>query len=89
MRFSAIVASLALTATTVIAFPFRSIQRIRVRDECLCQEDADTIVTEYIGILSHTGSYLGNANTTAQALLDPNYEEISDSVLSLEGLPVC
>jgi hypothetical protein len=88
MRFSAIVAVSALTASAVIAFPVSSNQRVRVRDECLCQEDAETIVTEYIAILSHAGSYLGDANTTAQALLDPNYEEISDSVLSLEGLPV-
>jgi hypothetical protein len=87
MRFAKIVASLVLT-TTVIASPVKSLRHIRRQDECLCQSDAEKIVTEYIAILSHTWSDLGDANATAQALLDDNYQEISDSVLSLEGLPV-
>jgi hypothetical protein len=87
MRFAKIVASLVLT-TTVIAFPVKSLRHVRRQDECLCQSDAEQIVTEYIAILSHTWSDLGDAYTTAQALLDDNYQEISDSVLSLEGLPV-
>ena len=62
---------------------------IRKRDGyCLCQEDAETIVADFIGILDHQGSGLGDANATAQALLDDSYQEISDSILSLEGLPV-
>ena len=88
MRFATIVASLALTATAVIASPVESLKRSYGGYECLCQNDAEKIVTEYIAILAHNSSDLGDANATAQALLDPNYSEISDSVLLLEGLPV-
>jgi hypothetical protein len=87
MRFSTIIASMVLTAIAVIASPVQSLQRPG-RGQCLHQSDAEKIVTEYIAILSHTSSDLGDANATAQALLDDNYQEISDSVLSLKGLPV-
>ena len=70
-----------ISVTAAIAIPKRD-------RHCLCQEDAETIVADFIGILDHQGSGLGDANTTAQALLDDSYQEISDSILSLEGLPV-
>lgn len=84
MKFTSVLAALA--ATAVVASPVESLKR--GYGECLCQADAEKIVTEYIAILSHTSSDLGNASETAQALLDDNYTEISDSILSLEGQPL-
>lgn len=55
---------------------------------CLAQSEAQKLVDEYIAILSHTSSSIGDANATAQAILDNGYQEISDSILSLEGQPV-
>ncbi|EHY56004.1 hypothetical protein HRR83_006617 [Exophiala dermatitidis] len=54
--------------------------------DCLSQGQAESIVNQYISILTHTN--VTAANATAQALLDENYTEISDSILSLEGLPL-
>ncbi|KIW91302.1 uncharacterized protein Z519_08198 [Cladophialophora bantiana CBS 173.52] len=53
---------------------------------CLSQADAESIVGQYITILEHTD--VAAANATAQSVLDPNYTETSDSILSLEGLPL-
>ncbi|EXJ71515.1 uncharacterized protein A1O5_05323 [Cladophialophora psammophila CBS 110553] len=54
--------------------------------DCLSQDDAELIVGQYITILEHTD--VAAANATAQSLLDPNYTETRDSILSLEGLPL-
>jgi len=55
---------------------------------CLTQRQANRLVNRFIGILDHQGSDLGDANATAQALIADDYQEISDSILSLEGAPV-
>lgn len=84
MKFSLFAASLALVAS-VVASP------LQVRNgcpNCLSKEAATTLVNRFIGVLDHAGSDLGDANATAQAILDNNYQEISDSILSLEGQPV-
>ncbi|OAP54412.1 hypothetical protein AYL99_11513 [Fonsecaea erecta] len=54
--------------------------------DCLSQAEAESIVSQYITILEHTD--VATANATAQSLLDPNYTETSDSILSLEGQPL-
>ncbi|EXJ77622.1 hypothetical protein A1O3_09850 [Capronia epimyces CBS 606.96] len=54
--------------------------------DCLSQGEAESIVNQYISILTHTN--VTAANATAQAVLDNNYTEISDSILSLEGQPL-
>lgn len=84
MKFLTYLTSLVAVATAV-AVPGR---RGAEWQNCLAQSEAETLVNEYIGILSHTGSSIGDANATAQAILDNNYQEISDSILSLEGQPV-
>lgn len=83
MKFNLLACGLAL-ASTVVAGPLQA----RGYPGCLSKDTATTLVNRYIGVLSHNGSDLGNANTTAQAILDDNYEEVSDSILSLEGQPV-
>jgi hypothetical protein len=55
-------------------------------EDCLSQSEAESIVSQFMSILSHSDP--ATANATALALLDDNYTEISDSILSLEGLPV-
>lgn len=84
MKFSLALAPLALV-TSVTA------STLHTRDwsdwqNCLSQSQAETIVNEYASILTHSDP--AAANATAQALLDVNYVEISDSILSLEGQPV-
>ncbi|KAI1630154.1 hypothetical protein EDD37DRAFT_83880 [Exophiala viscosa] len=84
MKFSSIIAPLALASSVTAT-------AIRNRDwsdwqNCLSQTQAETIVNQYASILTHSDPT--TANTTAQALLDVNYTEISDSILSLEGQPL-
>jgi len=54
--------------------------------DALSQDFADDVVAKFITILDH--SDVATANATAQALLADGYQEISDSILSLEGQPV-
>jgi len=84
MKLLSILAPLALVAgVTAFATPKRSSDW----EGCLSQSDAETIVNEYMSILSHTPD-VATANATAQALLATNYTETSDSILSLEGQPL-
>ncbi|OAL37259.1 hypothetical protein AYO20_03435 [Fonsecaea nubica] len=53
---------------------------------CVSQAEAESIVNQYIIVLEHTDA--AAANATAQSLLDENYIETSDSILSLEGQPL-
>ena len=55
--------------------------------KCLSQSFADKTIAQFITILQHPD--IPAANATAQALLDSSFKETSDSILSLEGLPVC
>lgn len=83
MKFSLITSALTL-ASAVVAAPAR---RDWTNFKCLSQSAADTIVTKFISVLAHTN--VATANATAQALFSDTYTEVSDSILSLEGLPVC
>ncbi len=81
MKLFFILAPLALAASVAAsALPKRG------DGGCLSQSEAESIVSQYASILTHTD--VATANATAQALLDENYTEISDSILSLEGQPV-
>jgi len=85
MKFSSIIAPLAL-ASSVTATAIRN-RNWSDWQNCVSQSQAETIVSDYASILSHSGG-VAAANATAQALLDVNYVEISDSILSLEGQPL-
>ena len=77
MKFS-IVATACALASTALAAP----------SSCVNMAQAKTIVNRYIGIQSQAGSDLGDWQTTARLLMVKNYQEISDSILSLEKAPV-
>lgn len=83
MKYSYIVSALGL-ASSVFAAP----TEVRRSDwsACIPQADAESLVDKYISILTH--SDITTANATAQAILADDYQEISDSILSLEGQPV-
>lgn len=80
MKLTSIVAALSL-ASSGLASPVE-------RHGCLSQWFAEKIVAEYASILGHYDSDLGSPNVTANAILSDSYEEISDSILSLEGMPL-
>ena len=82
MKLTSILAAAGL-ASSVIASPVTE-----KRWHCLSQAFAEKIVAEYASILGHYDSDLGSPNVTANAILSDSYEEISDSILSLEGLPL-
>ena len=75
MKFASVFSVLASAATALATW------------ENCPKFDATEIVNNYINILSHLPT-LEAANATAQALLVENYSETSDSILTLEGLPV-
>ncbi|KIW37981.1 uncharacterized protein PV06_09958 [Exophiala oligosperma] len=85
MKAFSFLGSLALLGAAVSG---SALPKTRTADwqNCLTQSEAESIVDQYTSILSH--SDVTSANATAQALLDDNYTEISDSILSLEGQPL-
>ncbi len=78
MKFTIVATALAL-ASTALSAP----------GKCVSISEAQAIVNRYVGIQTQAGSDFGNATETAEKLLVKNYEEISDSILSLEKAPVC
>jgi hypothetical protein len=78
MKFTILATALAL-ASTALSAPTTG---------CVTKKQAQTLVTRFIGIQNHEGSDLGTAQETAEKLLVKNYQEISDSILSLEKRPV-
>jgi hypothetical protein len=89
MRFSTILIIMAFMVISALASPVQSGNPIHAgKPGCLALDDATTIVGRYIAFLEHVPSDLGDANATAQLLLDDNYTEISDSFLSLKQSPV-
>ena len=83
MKFSLYASALAL-ASTAIAAPAIEERGLK----CVTLSQAKTIVARFGGVITQQGSDLGDANTTAQAILAGGYTEYSDSVLSLEQAPV-
>jgi len=81
MKFLSVIAAAGL-ASLAVASPLDQ------RWYCISESTATSIVDEYIGVLSHQNTTLGTPNQTAQAILDDNYTETSDSILSLEGQPL-
>lgn len=79
MKFTIIATALAL-ASTAFSAPTHG---------CVTKAQAQLLVNRFIGIQNHEGSDLGSAQETAEHLLVKNYQEISDSILSLERQPVC
>jgi len=71
------IASLAALASTAVAAPgwggWHGGNNCG-NNGCVTQDFANKIVNEFIAVLSHTSSDLGDANTTAQAILAENYQ---------------
>jgi hypothetical protein len=53
------------------------------------KSQADKFIQRFTGVLTHEGSDLGDYLTTADKLLASNFVEISGSINSLAGFPVC
>ena len=77
MKFTLIASALA---TAAIAAP----QWGEWQGNCVSQATAESLVQGYADVLGHVGNYTATAN----AILDTNYVEISDSINILAGYPV-
>lgn len=55
---------------------------------CLSKAKANAIVSRYAAIQNHAASDLGGPKKTARQLIAPGYQETSDSLNELIGLPV-
>ena len=88
MRFFTIAASF-LAVASASALPGRHWNKWNNNnnDKCLSEDQANDIVSQFIVGLTKTPD-VPAANTTLQALLADDFEETSDSILSLQGLPV-
>ena len=86
MRFFTIAASF-LAVASASALPERRGNNWHNWNKCLSQDQANSIVDQFIVGLLHPD--VPAANATLQALLADDFKEISDSILSLEGQPVC
>lgn len=86
MKFTLTLAALAASATTTYAHPkyFPGCSKHR----CLTRAMADKFVTRFIGILEHQDTDLGNFTETMNIMLADDFQEISDSINSLAGLPL-
>ena len=80
MKFT--LAAAAALVSAVVAAPAYS------AGSCLSQSDAETIVNRYASIQSLTSSDLGGPKKTARKLLAPEFQETSDSLNELIGIPV-
>ena len=78
MRFSIIATAFALLAPTALAAP----------TSCLSKTQAQTILSRFTSIQEHVNSDLGTPQQTGEQLLVENYQEISDSILSLLQQPL-
>lgn len=89
MKFSLITTTLALASAAVAApgWGNNNNQPWNQWQNQLSQSAAENIVNKFISVLTHTDNV--KANATAQALLANDFSEVSDSILSLEGQPVC
>ncbi|KAK3724840.1 hypothetical protein LTR37_000888 [Vermiconidia calcicola] len=83
MKFSIAAAVLSLTTAT-FALP----QATYDGDSCLSQADAETIVARYQAVQAHAASDIGGPRKTARKILAKDFQESSDSLNSLIGLPL-
>lgn len=87
MRFIRIIAAFALPVVSMaLSVDASAAATGRPCAVHLSPDKAGMIVTNFISILSHEN--LTQAKVTAEGLLADNFTEVSDSILSLEGLPV-
>jgi len=82
ITLAALAASASAVATTPKYFPGCSKRR------CLTQNMADKFVTRFIGILEHQDTDLGNFTQAMEIVLADDFQEISDSINSLAGIPL-
>ena len=78
MRFSIIATALAILAPTALAAP----------TSCISKSQAQTVLNRFIAIQKHEDSDIGTPQETGEQLLVENYQEISDSILSLMQAPL-
>ena len=74
----ALLVAVSMACAISIAEPF----------QCRGPKGAEDFVQRFAGILSKRGSDLGDSTAPAEALLADDSQEISNSILSLEGRPV-
>lgn len=86
MKFILALAALAASASASVAkakyFPGCS------KHHCLTQAMADKFVTRFIGVLEHQSTDVGTFNETMDIMLADDFQEISDSINSLAGIPL-
>ncbi len=84
MKFTLPLAALA-AATSVSAtsyFPGCS------KHKCISQGIVDKFIPRFTAILEHQDSDLGNFTQAMQTMLSDSFQEISDSINSLAGIPL-
>ncbi|KAK5168801.1 uncharacterized protein LTR77_006110 [Saxophila tyrrhenica] len=82
ISLAALAACASATAIETKYFPGCS------RRHCLTQRMADKFVSRFIGVLEHKETDLGNFTETMEIMLADDFQEISDSINSLAGIPL-
>ena len=82
MKLTVILSSLAALAFAIPTAP-------PTYDNCLSQEEAETLVARYAAVVAQQPSDIGNATETAIAITADSYTETSDSANIQIGIPVC
>lgn len=72
MKFSLPLAALSLASAVVAS-----------ASTCITHASAELFISRFSSVLTHQNSDLGDPETTGNAILAVEYEEISDSILSL------
>ena len=82
--------SIAAVALSMASAAFgRAMPQIEERaDHCVCRSEALDIVARYAALQNLTTSDLGDPTTTANQILADDFQETSDSLNELIGLPV-
>nr|POE75526.1 hypothetical protein CFP56_53638 [Quercus suber] len=81
----AFIASVIALVTAVAATPTLSLYPF---PGCVFQPQADLFIKRFSGLLNGKGSDLGDVTTTANILVADDFQEISNSILELIGLPL-
>ena len=83
MKFTTFAAATLATLASALPSPQSSYS-----GACLTQSDADKLVAEYAAVQAHASSDLGGPWKTARAIIAPGFQETSDSLNELIGIPV-